>query len=130
MTLAAERRSSSKLYWCVTISLMLPSGNRHRYSAFLPPSIILSSCGKSRANLFSHLHSQLQLYRLLGTYASLNIPLQPINETQESFHIIAVTTLPESLTKAHNIVSHITLLHPFGQRLTHLEHLVCWLEVR
>ena len=78
---------------------MLPYGNWHSCSAFLPMSVILSSHGKSRANLFGHLHSQLQVCRLLGSYPSLNIALQTVNETEESFRIINITTLREPFTK-------------------------------
>ena len=130
MTLAVECCSCAKLYWCITISFILPNGNQRSYSAFLPTSVILSSRGKSRANLFGHLHSQLQVCRLLGMYPSLNIPLQTVDETEESFPIINVTTLREPLTKPHNIVSYIAMLHPFGQGLTHFECVVSWLQLR
>ena len=62
-------------------------------------------------------------------YPGLNIPLQPINETKESFHIINIPTLCEPSTKSHNIVSYIATLDPFGQGLMHFEHVVGWFEV-
>ena len=63
-------------------------------------------------------------------YPGLKIPLQPIYETEESFCIIDVTTLRETFTKAHNIVSYIATLDPFGQGLTRFERVVGWFEVR
>ena len=63
-------------------------------------------------------------------YPGLNIPLQPINETEESFRIINVSTLCEPFTKAHNIVSYIATLNPFGQGLTCLVCVVGWFEVK
>ena len=92
--------------------------------------VTLASSSKSGANLFGHVHGRLQVCRFLGTYPGLNIPLQPVDEMEESFCIIDVTALREHLTKAHNIVSHITTLYPFGQGLTHFECVVGWFEVR
>ena len=63
-------------------------------------------------------------------YPGLNIPLQPINETEESFRIINVTMLREPLTKVHNIVHYTATLDPFGQGLMHFECVVGWFEVR
>ena len=119
MILAMKRCSSTKFHWCVTISPLLPNGNWHSNSPFCPMLITLSSSGKSRSNLFDHLHGRQQVCRLLGTYPGLSIPLQTPNEMEESFYIIYITTLRESLTKAHNIVSHIATLYPFGQGLMH-----------
>lgn len=130
MTLAAKRCSSTKFHWHVTISPLLPNGNRPGNSPFCPTLIILPSSGKSKSNLFGHLHGQLQVYRLLGTYPGLHIPLQTINEMEESFRIINVTTLHEPLAKVHNMVGHIATLYPFGQGLMHFECVVSWLEIR
>ena len=63
-------------------------------------------------------------------YPGLSIPLQPVNETEESFHIIKVTTLREPFTKSHNIVGYIATLDPFGQGLMRFECVVGLLEVR
>ena len=97
---------------------------------FRPTLVTLASSSKSGANLFGHLHGRLQVCRFRGIYLGLNIPLQPVNEAEESFHIIDITTLRESITKTHNIVSDIAMLHPFGQGLTRFEHIVGWLEVK
>ena len=129
-TLAMELCSGAKLHWRVTISPMLPNGNWHSNSVFHPTSVILSSSGKSRSNLFGHFHSQLQVCRPLAMYPSLSIPLQAVDEMEESFCIIDITILREPLTKAHNIVGYVAMLHPFVQGLTHFERIVCWLEVR
>ena len=109
---------------------MLPKGNWHSNSSFQPTLVILAGSGKSRANLFGHLHCQLQVCRLLGTYPSLNIPLQAVDEMEERFRIMEIATLRESLTETHNIVSDVALVHPYGQRLTNFELIVCWLKVR
>ena len=130
MTLAMKHCSGAKLHWCTAISPLLPHGNRHDNSPFCPTLVTLSSSGKSRSNLFGHLHGKLQVCRLLGTYPGLNIPLQPIYEMEEGFCIINVTTLREPLTKAHNIFSHIATLYPFGQGLPRFERVVGRLEVR
>ena len=130
MTLAARRCSGAKLHWRATIFPLLPNGNWHCNSPFCPMLVTLASSSKSGANLFGHLHGRLQVCRFLGTYPGLNIPLQTFNEMEESFRIINVTTLREPLTKAHNIVSHIATLYPFGQGLMHFERIAGWLEVR
>ena len=51
-------------------------------------------------------------------------PLQPVNEMEESFHIMNVTTLCKPFTKTHNIVSYIATLDPFSQGLTRFERIV------
>ena len=129
MTLATELCSGAKLHWRTTISPMLPNGNWHSNSPFCPTLVTLSSSGKSRPNLFVYLHSQLQVCRLWVRIQALILP-QTIDEMEESFRIIDITTLREPLTKAHNIVSHIAALYPFSQGLTHFECVVGWLEVR
>ena len=92
--------------------------------------VTLASSSKSGANLFGHLHGRLQVCRFLGTYPGLNIHLQPIDEMEESFRIIDVTTLREPFTKAHNIVSYIATLDLFGHGLMCFECVVSWFEVR
>ena len=49
---------------------------------------------------------------------------------EESFRIINITTLCESFTETHNVISDVTSLYPFGQRLMHFECVVCWLDIR
>ena len=88
MTFATEHRSGAKLHWHITISSLLTNGNRHSNSLLQTTLVILASSGKNRTNLLGHLHGQLQICRLLGTYTSLNIPLQAINKTEERFCII------------------------------------------
>ena len=51
MTLAAERRSGAKLHWRVTISPLLPNGNRHSNSSLSTTFVMQICSGKGGSDL-------------------------------------------------------------------------------
>ena len=79
--------------------------------------------------LLCHLHSRLQVRRLVHTHPSLQVRLQAVDEPKHRLSGVHITTLSIPFGKTINILSDAASLCPFGQSLARLKRVVRGLEI-